>query len=210
MAGRWAFIRTLFRSWWVRAAALLATILAFVNGYAGVQDQFPRLPKLQDVISVPHLGFLPWWGWFLVWLFVLQTVFVYALFEYVRVRIPTSPPPANRSVKAGVLMPAKSLPRLPPSTRANLGSWDHVDSFTVEEAASLWAGIMPGGSYLNDKMGHPDIAGAERLILTEVPLDFRGNPLSRWNQEKASVSRKDLMALAEAKGVRPSFLYPEG
>lgn len=77
-------MRTLFKSGWVRAGSALALLLTAINGYAGVQDQFEALPKLQDIVAVPYLGFLPWWGWMLVWLLVLQAVFVYALFEYVR------------------------------------------------------------------------------------------------------------------------------
>ena len=93
-----ALLRSIFKSWWIGLAAAGAILLAFINGYAGVQDQFGWLPKLQDVVAVPHLGFLPWWGWLFVWLLVLVSIFVYALFEYVRRNLPAASPQATTPV----------------------------------------------------------------------------------------------------------------
>jgi hypothetical protein len=101
-----------------------------------------------------------------------------------------------------------------PHPKAQLGSWEHVERFKVSEAANLWANFLPGGSYLFDKINRPSVVGAERLIVSElmdvldtsaIPGYFNGDDYSN-----AYVSRADLLALAERKGVKPVFLYPKG
>ena len=83
MGDRLETFKAIFRPWYIKLGTTIAGFLAFVTGYAACADQFPILPKLQDV-GVKTFLLLPWWGWLLV----LQAFLVYALFEYVRVRIP--------------------------------------------------------------------------------------------------------------------------
>lgn len=204
-----AFLGTLFKSWWVRGAAAFAVLFTLINGYAGVQDQFEALPKLQDIIPVPYLGFLPWWGWLLVWLYVFLAVFVYALFEYVRLKLSPKFVPASASDANAKHASVSTLAR--PSARMQLGSWAHVDEFKVSEAACLWAGFLPGASYIFDKTNHPAIVGAERLIISELAsvIDMNGAPWGTDDLCKGIVTRPVLLELAERKGFKPPFLYPD-
>lgn len=68
--------------WYVKVAA---AIPAFLGTYDIFCNQFgaPKVPELWGMTG----SLLPWWGWLLI----LQAVFVYALFEYVR-RNTASPP----------------------------------------------------------------------------------------------------------------------
>ncbi len=91
-------------------------------------------------------------------------------------------------------------------------SWLLSDWFKVSEAATLWVGRLPSGSYLIDQSKYPEIIAAESLITSTLrqKLDSSDNPLadyggSLWNSR---VSRADLLKLAEEKGVRPKFLFP--
>jgi hypothetical protein len=210
-------LRTLFKSWWVRAGAGTAFILTCINGYAGVQDQFESMPKLQALVAIPHLGFLPWWGWMLVWLFALQCLFVYTLFEYVRVKVAAkveAVAATSLETKAAANRARVNAPQAAAVPKAQLGPWEHVDRFKVSEAANLWANFLPGGSYIYDKATRPAVVAAERLITSELAgaLDTSEIPSykSVGDYEHAYVSRADLEGLAERKGIRPFFLYPKG
>jgi hypothetical protein len=103
-------------------------------------------------------------------------------------------------------------PQKKKTLREALGAWAHVDRFKVSDAACLWAGFLPGGSYLADKIQKEGVVGAERLIVTELQdvLDERDVRPMDEDLGNAYVSRADLLALATRKGIRPGFLYPDG
>lgn len=68
-------LRALWAPKLVRVSALL---VAGVAAYDSFSSQF-GLPTLGSILGMSG-SLLPWWGWLLI----LQTIFVYALFEYVR------------------------------------------------------------------------------------------------------------------------------
>jgi len=71
----WELLRDIFRPRIVRVVALLVAGLTI---YDPLSNQF-GLPKLGTLWGVSG-QLLPWWGWLLI----LEAVFVYALFEYIR------------------------------------------------------------------------------------------------------------------------------
>jgi hypothetical protein len=200
----------IFKPWYVKAGSGVALLLAAVNGYAGVEDQFPSLPKLQDVVTMTHVGILPWWGWLLV----LQSVFVYALFEYVRVKMPGTPsqPIAVPTTPSTQAHNSHAFPAIPAPKGAPLGAWEHVNRFKVSEAANLWVNHLPGASFIYDKTTRPAVVGAERLIVSELDSVLDKSEVAGYSSDYADayVTRADLLSLAEKKGVRPVFLYPNG
>lgn len=145
---------------------------------------------------------LPWWGWLLV----LQALFTYALFEYVRIKaVPVKP---QASVPAP--MKKETVNAAPPKDR--WGTWAHIDTLKVSDAACLWAGFLPGASYMFDKAQSPAIVGAERLITSELAnvINMDGAPYGSDDLTLGTVTRFDLNILAERKGLRPPFLFPTG
>ena len=75
-----------------RIVKVVGGIFASLYAYDVLSNQleFPtirallrKIPPLQDRLAVSGT-LLPWWGWLLV----LQAVFIYALFEYVRRNVP--------------------------------------------------------------------------------------------------------------------------
>lgn len=72
------------RPWFVR---ILLSLWGVTAGYDGVSNQFglQKIPKVWGMTG----SLLPWWGWLLV----LQAIFVFALFEYVRRNAAPSPEP---------------------------------------------------------------------------------------------------------------------
>ncbi len=92
--------------------------------------------------------------------------------------------------------------------------WDLLDHFTVAQVACLWCEIKPSGSHLFMRLQHPEIIAIEQFIENAI----RGGKLtastkhafvSIGDYSKAIVGRSDLKALAEEKGKRPPFLFPE-
>src|SRR5689334_14220725 len=86
MAGRLETLRELVRPKLIGWGSLLIGAIA---AYDSCSNQFPQLGlrKLGDILlpGVTMTGaLLPWWGWLLI----LQAIFVYSLFEYVRRNIP--------------------------------------------------------------------------------------------------------------------------
>lgn len=71
-------LSTLREVWASKIVKLLVGAWALVASYDGVSSQF-ELPKLGKVVGMSG-NLLPWWGWLLI----LQAIFVYGLFEYVR------------------------------------------------------------------------------------------------------------------------------
>ena len=90
--GHFTTLREIFKPWYIKAGSALAIAFAAINGYAALQDQFPTLPKLQEVVVMAHVLPLPWWGWLLV----VQSIFLYALYEYVRRGVPAPHPNSGR------------------------------------------------------------------------------------------------------------------
>jgi hypothetical protein len=220
---RFSVLRDIFKPWYVKVGSAVAGACALVGGYSGLQSQFPdHLPLLQAVVVMTHITVLPWWGWLLV----LQAVFTYGLFEYVRVHASPAQPgltlqeraEANRARLRGAGAPLDFTSVTPPPPkpltkplRLQLGSWAHVDRFKVSEAACLWAGLLPGASYIYDKAGHPAVVGAERLITSEMSQQIAMDD-APWGSDDltlGSVTRVDLLAFANRKGIRPSFLFPD-
>ena len=80
--GHFELLRALFKPVLVKIGAAVGTGLAI---YDSASNQF-NLPKLGKLLGMSG-SLLPWWGWLLV----LQAVFVYALFEYVRRMAPSVP-----------------------------------------------------------------------------------------------------------------------
>lgn len=99
MAKHLETLRAIFKPWYIKVASALAFIFAVIEGYDALTNQFSRLPKM-EAVSMSWFGnavsFLPWWGWLLV----LQMVFVYALFEYVRRNIPIARKPSGLNLTA--------------------------------------------------------------------------------------------------------------
>jgi hypothetical protein len=162
------------------------------------------LPPLKTLVGMSG-AIMPWWGWLLI----LQSVFVYALFEYVRSKVAGTTTP---KISPGSIIGA-STPPLPlkPTARLQLGSWAHVDEFKVSEAACLWAGYLPGSSYIFDKAAHPAIVGAERLIISELTAAINMDAVPFGNDDLCSgtISRQALLALAKRNGFGPVFLFPD-
>lgn len=75
---RLVVLHEIFRPWYVKALAIMAAVPTGLGAYDACCNQFgwPKLPKVWAVT----LALVPWWSWLLI----LQAVFVYALFEYVR------------------------------------------------------------------------------------------------------------------------------
>jgi hypothetical protein len=124
----------------------------------------------------------------------------------------TAPLSVSQQINPSVVVPQVARADEPSEeeTRAKLEPWRLVDKFTVEEAACLWGGILPGVSFLYIKEKKPSVTAAERLITSELrdKLDTTDAALHViGDYSKAYVSRAALRALAERKNVRPSFLY---
>ena len=75
VAGRISALREVFRPKFVRFGSIA---LACLFAYDAASNQL-ALPKISQLWGVSG-SLIPWWGWLLI----LQTIFVYALFEYVR------------------------------------------------------------------------------------------------------------------------------
>lgn len=192
-------------------------------GFYDVLCNQAGLPPLKNLANrvLPWWGMtgalMPWWGWLLV----LQALFVYALFEYMRVKVvpkmeaveATSLEAKAAANRQRVATPSPATPKTAPKPEgAKLGAWEHVERFKVSEAANLWANFLPGGSYIYDKATKPAVVGAERLIVSELKdaIDMSDVPGYSQDYTEGTVSRADLLALAERKGVKPVFLYPKG
>jgi hypothetical protein len=101
MAERFTTLREILRPKIIGWGGSLLVVLGFYDLFC---SQF-GLPPLKEIISwvIPRLGMtgalMPWWGWFLV----LQTVFLYALFEYVRRAQPGVAPEIPRTLETRLI-----------------------------------------------------------------------------------------------------------
>ncbi len=96
----------------------------------------------------------------------------------------------------------------------DLSHWGLVDTFTVEQAACLWAGIDPSASsYGRSGLEKSQFTPIFQLLSAAIqagnlPADSSKNTLTLiGNYSKSFVTRDDLMALASSKGQRPTFLF---
>ena len=92
--------------------------------------------------------------------------------------------------------------------------WDLVDEFTIEQAACRWCEIEPGISWWGTQYDHPEVQAIAQLLEMAVrtgkmPADTDNVNSILGDYHKAIVSRADLRDLAESKGQKPAFLFPE-
>ena len=113
----------------------------------------------------------------------------------------------------------------------NWDYWDLVDTFTLGQAAYLWCGIEPvADGYITFGFKRPEVLAIAQFLKMAVQngdieagpdhMNYRLNdPNPRTNTLDAIgmdhklldalVSRADLQKLAESKGQKPAFLFPE-
>ena len=92
--------------------------------------------------------------------------------------------------------------------------WDLVPEFKVHQASCLWCDVTPRPSALFTRMDHPEIAAIEQLLVRAIKngeLPANTDEVSSYlpDYTVAVVTRADLKAFAESKGVRPGFLFPD-
>ena len=96
---------------------------------------------------------------------------------------------------------------------SKLDPWCGLKSYTVAQAACLWANRLPSLSFMFQKVMHPEIQAAEQLIVPEfklnlLRLDSSENALARIGDHSGSyISRDELIQLAQKVGARPYFLF---
>lgn len=96
---------------------------------------------------------------------------------------------------------------------ALISHWMHVDLFTVEQAASLWAGFDPAGLSPVKSLHPSEVVAATRMITAgirsgEIRADDATNPYRVIGDYAASlVSRTDLERFAQKHGLFPAFLF---
>lgn len=76
-------------------------------------------------------------------------------------------------------------------------NWDAIDRFNSDQAAALWFEFEP-------KDRPPIQPQAAQALAREIERRFRDN-----GYQGLLITRSDLLILAEEKGVRPPFLFPE-
>ncbi len=72
-------ISTLQEFWRPKIVMLGSASIALLAGHDAASNQL-GLPKIGELVGNSGTLFFPWWGWLLI----LQTLFVYELFEFVR------------------------------------------------------------------------------------------------------------------------------
>ena len=95
-----------------------------------------------------------------------------------------------------------------------VSNWMHVDLFTVDQAAALWAGFDPAGLYTTDSMKPSEVYAAKQMILGavlagEIPANSTTNRMmaSMGDYSRSLVSRNDLEEFARKKRLYPAFLF---
>lgn len=92
--GRLQTLHDIFRPRIVRWSAAILAALPLYDVFSN-QFNFPKLGKVMGVTG----NLLPWWGWLLI----MQAVFVYALFEYVRQTLPSLSRDISPSLEARIV-----------------------------------------------------------------------------------------------------------
>ncbi len=124
--GAFQLIRDLFRPRLVRVFTLG---LGFLAGYDAASNQF-EWPKLGKLLGMSG-NLLPWWGWLLI----LQAIFVFGLFEYVRRNapagrgdaVPSQSPPNDTELQgalSGLIATAASIERQASEDRKQVATVD--------------------------------------------------------------------------------------
>ncbi|MCH8111425.1 MAG: hypothetical protein IH905_05640 [Proteobacteria bacterium] len=100
--------------------------------------------------------------------------------------------------------------------------WDLLEEIRFEEAVCLWCEIEPYNSPIARRAQHPESVPVERFLLDaykngELPCTaetlkwvFSVKQTGLPDDNGAFLQKADLRKLAEQKGVRPRFLFPEG
>jgi Fission yeast centromere protein N-terminal domain len=91
--------------------------------------------------------------------------------------------------------------------------WMHVDLFTVDQAAALWAGFDPARVSPFESMRPSELVAAGQMLLSAIvsgaiPADSSANALSCiGNFSRSFVARRDLEAFARKRQIYPAFLF---
>lgn len=91
--------------------------------------------------------------------------------------------------------------------------WMHVDLFTVDQAAALWAGFDPAGLYSTDSLRPSEVVAAKQMIVSgvvsgEIAADSTTNYLARIGDYSTSlISRANLETFAQTRNLFPAFLF---
>ena len=87
--------------------------------------------------------------------------------------------------------------------------WDKVDWFSLENVAYLWCGLEPvEQSKILRRLKHPETDAAEKMLLSAI--ESEETPATSMEEgSEWYIDREDLNKLAETKGVRPAFLFPD-
>ena len=103
---------------------------------------------------------------------------------------------------------------IPLQRESDLSHWGLVDTFTVDQAACLWVGVNPSTfSFRRSETENDRLAPILQLLSAaiqagDLPADSSRNSMELiGNYLKSLVSRDDLIALANSKGQRPTFLF---
>lgn len=89
----------------------------------------------------------------------------------------------------------------------------HVDLFTVEQAAALWAGFDPARVGSSDAFKPSEVIAARQMLIAAIvgnklPADSSRNVFANIGNHDASlVSRADLEVFARTRNLFPAFLF---
>ena len=201
---RFSVLQGIFRPWYIKVGSAIALAFAIVGAYSGVQSQFPAsLPLLETLIVMTNLAVLPWWGWLLV----LQTLFVYALFEYIRISLPS----ADEAIPVRYKSVEPEL-KYGSSTRVTWLPWKHMPHYSVEQFAKITAKDDPA---LNQRT---TVAEAYiQLILSATAdgtlasnggyyFDSTDKKIKRKAELDTKILRADAITWAKSKGLDVSHI----
>src|SRR5215211_6021188 len=96
---------------------------------------------------------------------------------------------------------------------STVSHWMHVDLFTVDQAAALWAGFDPARVSPFESKRPSEIVAAGQMLVSaivsgEIPADSSTNALSPiGNFSRSFVARRDLEAFARKRQIYPAFLF---
>lgn len=96
---------------------------------------------------------------------------------------------------------------------AGISNWMHVDLFTVEQAAALWAGFDPASLSYSERMHPSEVVAVKQLLITciangELRADTTSNVFARIGKhDRSLVARHELEAAARKRNLYPAFLF---
>ena len=94
-----------------------------------------------------------------------------------------------------------------------VSNWMHVELFTVDQAAALWAGYDPGSMSMSDTMKPSEVIAAKQMLISWiVSSDLFANSTTNYfarigNYSDSLVSRQGLELAARKRGLFPAFLF---